>query len=617
MNADAPRIRQMLVAGAIAVAIVAGSTPRIVGDGGEYLVQALNFAAGDGPSIGRQSQLRIQPQIPVIAPELGPWDLTTGTAVGSDLRRDYLHFWFYALLTAPFLWLALETGAPVLAAFTITNLAFFGVALWVALPRIGVAASVLLFAGPVVWWLDKAHTEIFTFSLLLIAVLLARDKPWWALVAAGAGATQNPPVAAVFIVIGALTAWRQPAALTDRRVLIGGSVGALLMALQPLYTYSRYGTPSLLLRATTPGTPTPAEMTAVVLDPTLGLLGNYPVFLLVAMAAVLFLGRRDWRALATFEVAAVALLAAVFLYSFGRTANFHHGATPSMSRYALWLVPLLAPLLARVSNDADRGWRRFLAGSAAVSAVVCIFAFHPAVRQNSREPTWAALWLWTQHPGWQNPLPEVFTETLMHQEALIVPVSTAGCEKVLLGVPSDGGDLLWPLPCYPVSVPDECRAPGRLCYANRRDGDYDFIPAPGRRSGAMVSNPAAWTAGEAAAIRALFDAYGWGGSAPRPIDFSHLRQAQDVSVMTLGTPERFLMILQNFGAAPTLRFRFPEVMSGSLLDSSTGTVLQVLDAVGGSDEIWELALPTTHETLVLSMTMAEPPRAAAGQSAPE
>ena len=35
----------------------------------------------------------------------------------------------------------------------------------------------------------------------------------------------------------------------------------------------------------------------------------------------------------------------VFLMSFAQTGNMHHGGTPGMSRYILWLVPLGVPFL--------------------------------------------------------------------------------------------------------------------------------------------------------------------------------------------------------------------------------------------------------------------------------
>src|SRR5690606_35235588 len=115
--------------------------------------------------------------------------------------------------------------------------------------------------------------------------------------------------------------------------------------------------------------------------------------------------------------------------------------------------------------------------AALVSAVVSLFAFHPGVGQLSREPTWLASWLWHEHPRWNHPLPEVFSETHLRTEGIYAPVATPTCSKILLVGDPTGS---WPLACLPAPIAPECSRPGALCYANR-DGDrYTFSPAPGR-----------------------------------------------------------------------------------------------------------------------------------------
>ena len=109
-------------------------------------------------------------------------------------RQDYFHFWFYSALAVPGLWLVRSVGGHPNYAFTILNLILFLAAAWVVSRHLTwwlTAAS----CSPVIWWLDKAHTEVFTFSLLAIAFALMREAPWWSLVALGAASTQNPPIA--------------------------------------------------------------------------------------------------------------------------------------------------------------------------------------------------------------------------------------------------------------------------------------------------------------------------------------------------------------------------------------------------------------------------------------
>src|SRR5688572_21019770 len=169
--------------------LVAGSTPRVVGDGVEYVSQAINFSMFDGPSLGRREIPEIEARLAAFNPVLADWRIERATVASSDSRRDFLHFWFYALLAAPVLWVTDAVGAGPPTAFTLVNLVFFGIALFVALPRIGTAGTLLLFGGPIIWWIDKPHTEVFSFALLTIAFALLRDKLWWSLIACGMAAT--------------------------------------------------------------------------------------------------------------------------------------------------------------------------------------------------------------------------------------------------------------------------------------------------------------------------------------------------------------------------------------------------------------------------------------------
>src|SRR5262245_26546527 len=184
------RARMMILAGGIAICLIAGSPHRLVGDGREYLAQAIEFASLRGPAFRPGDIPHIQAELARFDPALANWDIWSSTVADVSRGRVFLHFWFYALLAAPGIWVTNALGVPPTIAFTALNLVLLVTALWIALPRIGPAAGILLFAGPIVWWIDKAHTEVFTFSLLTIAFALMRERPWWSMVAAGLASTQ-------------------------------------------------------------------------------------------------------------------------------------------------------------------------------------------------------------------------------------------------------------------------------------------------------------------------------------------------------------------------------------------------------------------------------------------
>lgn len=599
MTRVSERVHNLLIAGAFAICLVAGSTPRIVGDGGEYLVQALNFSQLNSPPLGRRAIASIQPEVLELAPHLVGWDIQQASVAAGDRSRDFLHFWFYALLATPPLWIMEAVGASPLHAFTLLNLALLAIALSLALPRIGRWPTVLLFAGPLVWWIDKAHTEVFTVSLLSIAVLTLRDRPWWSLIAAGAASTQNPPITAVFLMILAVEIARRRATLfSDRRAAIGALIGLALAALAPVYTYVRHGTPSLLLYATRPGLPTWAEISAAVLDPSMGLIGNYPLFAIAALVAAVWLSVRHPRAWLTPETLVTAVSALVFLYSFARTSNMHHGATPSLTRYALWLIPMSLPLWIAVRDRIGAAGRAALTATAVASALISVFAFHPRVPDNSREPTWLAMWLWNEHPGWHNPLPEVFSETHLHREGTRVPVATLGCNKILIaGSSSDEG--AWPLPCLPAPLPGDCRAPDVMCYANRNGDTYDFVRAPGRESEPGRMPEALWPRGSEETVRRIYAASGWPAMADQPTRIVALRAQLGVRIAAFGTDEKFLLVLRQDAAGAVLRFRSTHELTGEIVDVVNGQVLSQPHFAGPADQLWELPVPVSQSGVVI------------------
>lgn len=596
---------RLVVALAFALSLIAGSAPRIIGDGGEYLSQALNFAALNRPSLGRQAIPQIERQVIDVAPPLSDWSIERASIAGHDRRRDFLHFWFYALLATPFMWITQALGVSPLHAFTALNLLLLGTALHLALPRAGTTVSVLLFASPLVWWLDKAHTEVFTVALLTIALLTMRDRPWWAMIAAGAAATQNPPITAVLLLIGlAVLVERRLSALRDRRMVAGAVIGLTLAALQPVYTYVRHGTPSLLLHATQPGFPTAAELSASVLDPSMGLIGNFPVFLVATIGAAIWLAVRHRRHVLTLEAGVATASAAVFLYAFAQTSNPHHGGTPSITRYALWFIPLSLAVWVPWRHVAGARGKRVVTAAAVVSAFASVIAFHPGVTQNTREPTSLASWLWTTHPRANHPLPEVFSETLLGVEGTSVPVATSGCDKVLIAARHPEPPA-WPIPCLPAPVPDICLAPGTLCYANRNGADYTFKRAPGREVVVTHNDAAAWPPAAEPHVRQLFLDAGWPDLVTRPASaLTIVRAAHDVRLASFGDDTRVLFVVRRTGSSPFLQIRSAQAMRGQMVDASTGQELSALTFDGSADDVWTVPVPQSTSDLVL-MTLQQ------------
>ncbi|MCC7010663.1 MAG: hypothetical protein IT184_17770 [Acidobacteria bacterium] len=588
------RLKPLLVALALIVCLVAPSPPSIPGDGGEYVVLALNFAELKGPSIAAGDLPGYMQELAKIRPDIVSFDPSPfmRRARGS---LDYLHFWFYSLLAVPGVWLTRLVGASPVYGFALLNAALLLGALAVALPRLGTPVSVLLFASPIVWWIDKPHTEPYTFAMLTIAMVLFEERPWWAVLAAGAAAVQNP-VAYAFLgltLAGGVLQGRR--VFLDRRWIAAALAAIALASVHVIYFWTRYRTPFPLVDTTQPGMPDMAETLVPLLDPNLGLLPNFPALAIAVAAAAALLAWRRPRALVQPDVLVAGAAAVVFLLGFARNVNYHHGGTPSVSRYGLWLIPLTIPLVGGAARIGGAWWRRSSWGLAVTSAVVSIYAFHPVVVQNSREPTWAADYLWTKHPLWNDPLPQTFVESQQKTEDLNVPVATSGCEKILINGRRKMN--IWPMPCYPEPLPDWCVS--NLCYANLVNGKYVFSHAPGRDRG--PGNPLEHTAWPPAAeprVREFYNRMSWwtlrAGLELAPM----VRQVVGASVESLQGPSGTILVLQEIKSDAVVVLRPPGPYIATVVDPIGANGETVLSFDGPAFERWEIRVPAGDVMLV-------------------
>jgi hypothetical protein len=595
------RRRDLLLALACALCLIAGAPPQIPGDGGEYLVLALNFANFRGPAIDPADAPALARESAANDARLESWDVLSSTHASPRSGHDFLHFWVYPLLATPGVWITRAVGLAPGYAFAILNLILLLTALGVALPRVGRAAALLVFAGPIIWWIDKPHTEPFTFALVAIALLLFDERPWWSFVAAGLATTQNLPIGMLLVLLILWSALSHRAHLVDRRWQAGVAVSFALASLQPIYMYVRHGVVSLLLHGATTRSPDLTEMASTVVDPSIGLIWNFPGLAIGVVSALALLAIRRPRGIVSADVVIAAMAALVFLPAFAKAGNLHHGATPSLSRYTLWLVPLTLPLFRHARDAAGRGWRWSFTALAVVSAIGSVFTYHPRLRENAREPTWAASWLWRSHPTWHNPLPEIFIETLVREERLLVPAFTEDCEKILTAGRGDVG--VWPIPCYPAPLPERCTIVNAFCYANRTPSGYVFADAPGSPPGAgLLRREVVWPREAEAQIRAILDGWQWPRLRVNPeAGRMWLRQVREVRVSSIGDDRRVLYVLQAPRAGAGLVFRTPSPVRGQLIDPRTGRVLRDVDFSGAPGEPWFLAVPDSGDLLVLTL----------------
>ena len=550
------------------VALMAGSTPRRVGDGTEYVEMASQIAAVHAPGV-------------------------------------QTHFWLYPALAAPFVAVTGAAGLPAEYGFAALNVLLLSGAFWVVTARFSRPLAFLLFSGPIIWWIDKPHTEVLTFATMSVAVVLLDEAPWWSVLALGVGAMQNLAMAPLVALAAAVAVWRRTRLLGERRFWVSLAVSAALVVINVLYYRLATGTVPIV-NATIRAVPNVDEIGVVLWDLNVGLIPAFPLLAALVIAGLVSLARRppaSWPAGALMFSACAAL---GLIAAFSQTPNYNHGGTFGMSRYGLWLIPLAMPLLGRLDPDVSSP-RRWVVVVALVSSVWSAFAFHPGrPEQAYLSPTRLARFLWTRFPGVSNPIPEVFVERLSGTEMhWLVPVATARCEKVLLTGRPDFS--MWPLPCPPTPVPAWCHDPGRFCYANFNGRSYSFVRVrPPSFTNYRFDRDRAWPLAVEGVVGDELRALRWwqlepiepGSDGDVVLDTREMRRLAGWR----GDHRLFLYLeprTDDSGAplSSSVTLRVAEEMSGHFKDAETGVLLDRV-TIGGSDPA-VLALPAGHRYLIL------------------
>jgi hypothetical protein len=417
-----------------------------------------------------------------------------------DGRQEFSHFWLYPLLAAPVIALTAQIDLHPGYAFVAVNAVLLALALWQVQRAYSPVVSLLLLASPLIWFVNKAQVEVFTLSLLCIAMAQARRGRWlWAALAAALASTQNAPILLAVAVFWGAGLLRQ--LLMRRRQPVTPSGVALMLvtvavgALHPAYYLWRLDvpTPQQLNGGINLHPPTVEKYLAVLLDLDIGLLPWVPLTGLVALAGAVLIWRRHWvggpyqpvssafqnqpdavpwsptpqsddrngstakhRVESVLDLRLAALCGVViglgFLFVFAQTTNVNSGGTVHMSRYALWLLPLGLPFL-----EATASWLRpyvpaLLPITAGLAVIAYGIVFQPGQPEHYVTQSPQAAFITTWLPEWYRTVPEIFYERLQHADGGVRgSAATPTCRVILLQADS-------PAPPCPLSAGEAAAA---------------------------------------------------------------------------------------------------------------------------------------------------------------
>lgn len=396
-----------------------------IGDGCEYMLMTMAWAE-QGQPFANAEVMRIYEEfsysqdasyvsMEVLQPAFEKLTL--------DGQMDFPHFWFYSLLAVPFYLILKLVGGDVAHCFTFLNIALLGLTVSVAQRQFGKRAvaviAALCFLSPALWFINKGHTEFFTVTVGTIGVMYLMKKQYAiSFLFMALLSTQNPPFAIVGILIAGV------AFCFDRRQLLQSwpalLAGCLIVSLHPLYYFARFGqvTPQLITGAASSGFKGWKELTCFVIDPDVGLISNCP-WVVVPLIAVMFYAiwwkqKLNWPALGLI-LGSILILC----WAQAKTNNFNHGGTIKVSRYALWYLPFLFPLLLQFYNNYQRVsvWQR-----AAVWGFLIVAVYFNSVKywpQRGESYLFQASLaekFYDHFPAAYDPVPEIFIERNVRKE---------------------------------------------------------------------------------------------------------------------------------------------------------------------------------------------------------
>jgi hypothetical protein len=371
-------------------------------------------------------------------------------ALRLGVTADLNHFWAYSGLAAFFSAVVSIFGiglAPHSAFLLMHAVLFAMISLMAA--RLhgwdGLGAVLLLtVCSPMIWFMDKVHTEFFTFCFLLGGVIAYSARRFvLASLLFAVASTQNISLAAVAFVPLLVDLYRRRRWTYSLFEVIAFAGAALLVLAHPAYYFFREGVidPQLLAGGAKIGASLKVAY-VWLLDPDIGLFPNWPLGVVLFIYGLIALrgssGKRQgvWN-----HVFFCVCFLAINLPAQSSTEKLNSGATPGLARYATWYIPLFYPLAVSLVGAFREMSKARQAIVAALVGLCIAFTFTYQRPQLSEDgyvsPSPVSRFIQNDLPDLYNPPAEIFSKRyggIGEDPALLRAYAVIGpdCRKVLL-----------------------------------------------------------------------------------------------------------------------------------------------------------------------------------------
>ncbi len=432
--------------------------PQQVGDGSEYYGLFCAWDAAHRPWMTSMAydvyeRLYSSGSITGMVPRESLENRFPTLKIGST--ADFNHFWLYSFLAficskaASLIGIKLQVHESFLMLHYLLLLGTSAISFLLFKWR-GLSVVLLMtFVSPMLWFLDKVHTELFTYCLVLSSVICIYAKKYLpATLLLALASAQNPSFALVAFIplfFRVVLQRKKPYSFIEVIVFVAT---VLTVLAHPVYYFLRLGvlTPQLLAGGASLGQNL-SSFYIWIIDPDLGLLPNWPLGMCALLLALGIWGFRKNRVVENVDFAYgtfLLLYLCINLYAHSSTQNINSGATPGLARYATWYLPLAFPVLYKLS--AFFSWQHkglyLLLPAVAALTLFSVNTNYPSRPEAYTTPSRASLLIQTQLPWLYNPPEEVFIERYSGLGESVAAASLVGvlgpdCRKLLL-MPGDG-----------------------------------------------------------------------------------------------------------------------------------------------------------------------------------
>jgi hypothetical protein len=420
-----------------------------VGDGSEYYGMGIAWKETLRPYMTPISWDAYQSFVDSGRVKSGLFSAETLSVIFPDLKinqtNDFNHFWFYSLLAGIIgrFFLLLGSNVSIHSCFLVVHTGLLSLTLMTSYHYYKLKGLfVVLFlvaASPIIWYLDKVHTEFFTFSLTIMAVMSALygDYHISALYLALAS-TQNPSFAIVSLLSFAIFLYKNKLKEINLTKIIVVLLSLLVISLHPVYYLWRYGvlTPQMLAGGADMGDGL-KYFYIWIIDPDLGLIPNWlPGLPLAGLGFWFLLKSRNINYSFLFFC---IMYIVISLFAQSSTGNLNSGATPGLARYALWYLCLFFPILIHIVQEMH--WKPLPVLIGITIGITSIIINYELLNRigpfgGAGTPSIISRFIQTHAPRLYNPPPEVFAERYggvgedVWQENTIAVIGP-DCEKFL------------------------------------------------------------------------------------------------------------------------------------------------------------------------------------------